>query len=236
MKVNNVSIDASQWPTAQVAAVRELLRQRARELGLLADNADAEATAAAIEQLLEDEVEVPEPTTEECRRWYDTHRARYRNGELIHARHILFQVTPGTPVAAVRSVAEAMLMELRANPDLFAERARSKSNCPSCAQGGQLGQLARGSTVPEFEKAVFEGDTIGILPQLVHSRHGLHIVAVDQRIPGEQLPFEAMAGKVADELRAASEQRALGQYVRVLAGRAELDGVDLNAAASPLVQ
>lgn len=236
MKVNDVTIDPSQWPTPQVAAVHELLRQRALELDLLADNADEEAIAAAIEQLLKDEVDVPEPTAEECRRWYDTHRARYRNGELVHARHILFQITPGTPVAAVRSVAEAMLMELRANPDLFAERARSKSNCPSGAQGGQLGQLARGSTVPEFEKAVFEGDTIGILPQLVRSRYGFHIVAVDKRIAGEQLPFEAMAGKVADELRAASERRALGQYVRVLAGRAGLDGVDLDAAASPLVQ
>src|SRR5699024_2698462 len=157
-------------------------------------------------------------------------------GELVHARHILFQVTPGTPVAAVRSVAEAMLMELRANPELFEERARDKSNCPSAAEGGQLGQLQRGSTVPEFEKAIFEGETIGVLPGLVQTRHGFHIVAVDERIAGEQLPFEAVAEQIADELRGASEERALSQYVRVLAGDAELDGVDLDAAASPLVQ
>src|SRR5699024_2986717 len=140
----------------------------------------------AIEQVLQQEVDVPEPTPEECRRWYDTHPERYRNGELVHARHILFQITPGTPVGPVRSVAEAMLNEIRQNPDVFAERARDKSNCPSGSRRGQLGQLARGSTVPEFEKAVFDDEdkTVGILPELVRSRHGFHIVAVDRRIPG----------------------------------------------------
>lgn len=236
MKVNDITIDASEWPTPQLAAAHELLRQRAVELDLLADNADDNRTSAAIEALLIDEVDVPEPATDECHRWYDTHRAQYRNGELIHARHILFQIVPGAPVEAIRSVAEAMLMELRVNPDVFGERARAKSNCPSGAQDGQLGQLQRGSTVPEFEKAVFDSDTLGVLPSLVQTRHGFHIVSVDQRIPGQQLPFEAVASRIADELRSATEERAISQYVRMLAGRAALDGVDLDAATSPLIQ
>lgn len=236
MKINDIHIDASDWPTPQLAAAHELLRQRAVELDRLADEADDTATTAAIEKLLGDEVDVPEPTTDECRRWYETHRSQYRNGELVHARHILFQITPGAPVEAIRSVAEAMLMELRVNPEVFGERARAKSNCPSGAQDGQLGQLARGSTVPEFEKAVFDNDATGVLPNLVQTRHGFHIVAVDQRIPGESLPFEAVAAQVAGELRSASEERAVSQYIRVLAGRADIEGVDLGAAGSPLVQ
>lgn len=236
MKVNGIIINEAAGDSPQLAAVQELLRQRALELDLLSADADDNTTAAAIEQVLQCDVDVPEPTTQECRRWYDAHAERYSTGELIHARHILFQVTPGTPVAAVRSVAEAMHMELRANPELFEQRARDKSNCPSSAQGGQLGQIQRGSTVPEFEKAVFEGSTIGVLPKLVQTRHGFHIVAVDKRIPGEQLPFDAVAEKVADELRGASEERALSQYVRMLAGQADLEGVELDAAASPLVQ
>lgn len=236
MKINHVTIDASDWPSPQLAAAHELLRQRAVELERLDDAADDTTITAAIEKLLVNEVDVPEPTTDECRRWYDAHRSQYRNGELVHARHILFQITPGAPVAAIRSVAEAMLMELRVNPEVFGERARAKSNCPSGAQGGQLGQLARGSTVPEFEKAVFDNETIGVLPNLVQTRHGFHIVAVDQRIPGEQLPFEAVVTQIANELRGASEERAVSQYIRVLAGRAELEGIDLNATGSPLVQ
>src|SRR5699024_6319379 len=125
------------------------------------------------------------------------------------------------PVPAVRAVAEAMLKELRADPQLFAERARANSNCPSGKQGGQLGQLQRGSTVPEFEKAVFDTKRTGVLPNLVQTRHGFHIVAVDERIAGEPLPFEAVASQVADEMRRVTEEQALGQYVRVLAGQAE---------------
>ncbi len=236
VQINGVAVDIADWPSDELAAVHELLRQRARELELLAEDADGDAMQAAIEQLLTREVSVPAPTPEECRRYYDAHPERYRSGELVHARHILFQVTTGTPVPAIRAVAEAMLRELRLHPELFEQRARDKSNCPSGAQGGQLGQLARGSSIPEFEKAIFESSDIGLLPQLVKTRYGFHIVAVDQRIPGEQLPFEAVGERVARDLRNASETRALAQYVQLLAGQAEVKGIDLGAAGSPLVQ
>lgn len=236
MKVNGIHVDEEYGPTPELSAVQELLRQRAVELAFVDDNADDEVVSEAIERVLQREVDVPEPTYEECRRWYDAHPEKFRNGDLIHARHILFQITPGAPVATVRSEAEALHSELRKNPEAFEQRARDKSNCPSGAQGGQLGQLQRGSTVPEFEKAVFDNWYKGVLPELVHTRHGFHIVAVDKRINGEQLPFEAVADQVADELRSATEERALNQYVRILASDAELEGVDLDTAESPLIQ
>jgi peptidyl-prolyl cis-trans isomerase C len=152
------------------------------------------------------------------------------------ARHILFQVTPGAPVPAIRGLAEAVLHELRANPALFTERAREHSNCPSGANGGNLGELQRGETLPEFEKAIFEDVAIGVLPKLVTARHGFHIIAVDQRIEGKQLPYDIVRDDVAAELRRRSEARALSQYVRVLAGNADIEGVELDAATSPLVQ
>ncbi|TAL72267.1 MAG: peptidylprolyl isomerase, partial [Rhodanobacter sp.] len=116
VQINGVAVDIADWPSDELAAVHELLRQRARELELLAEDADGDAMQAAIEQLLTREVSVPAPTPEECRRYYDAHPERYRSGELVHARHILFQVTTGTPVPAIRAVAEAMLRELRLHP------------------------------------------------------------------------------------------------------------------------
>ncbi|MBU6510377.1 MAG: peptidylprolyl isomerase [Gammaproteobacteria bacterium] len=234
--INGTAVDTAVWPTAELAAVHELLRQRAQTLGFVAHGANAADTERAIERTLAEEVAVPEPTEEECRRWYQANPQRFRSGDLVYARHILFQITPGSPVPAVRAVAEAMLQELRAKPDLFEARARTNSNCPSAENGGQLGQLQRGDTVPEFEKALFEDAAIGVLPKLVTTRHGFHIIAVDQRIAGRQLPYELVREQVAAELRCRSEARALSQYVRLLAGSAAIEGVELEATASPLVQ
>ncbi|MCC7081899.1 MAG: peptidylprolyl isomerase [Burkholderiales bacterium] len=236
MRVNDVEVDASAWPTPQLAAVHELLRQRARELGYLEDGAGEIYTARAIERTLAEEVSVAEPSEEECRRWYDANLARFRSADLVCARHILFQVTPGAPVPAIRSLAEAMLHELRANPELFEARAKEHSNCPSGAHGGSLGQLQRGETLPEFDAAIFEGTDTGVLAQLVATRHGFHIVAIDRRIEARQIPYELARADAAAELRRRGEACALSQYVRALAGKAEIQGVQLDAAVSPLPQ
>jgi peptidyl-prolyl cis-trans isomerase C len=76
----------------------------------------------------------------------------------------------------------------------------------------------------------------GILPEVVKTRYGFHLVAVDKRIPGNILPFEAVRERVAERLRQSVEARALRQYISVLAGQAEIVGVDLQGATSPLVQ
>ena len=234
--VNGVGIDPAGWPTPQLAVVHELLRQRAGELGHLPEDADEQATEQAIERTLAEDVRVPDAGDEECRRFFEANRARFRSGDLVCARHILLQVTPGASVPAIRAHAEGMLKELRANPALFEERARANSNCPSAAQGGNLGQLQRGETVAEFEKAIFEDGKTGILPKLVTTRHGFHIVSIDERIEGKELPYEIVREEVAAQLRQRSEARALSQYVQVLAANATIEGVAFDSASSPLVQ
>ena len=234
--INDVAIDADEWPSRELAAVRELLRQQAVALGFLAAGADDAAVTAGIEQLLEREVTTPSPTEEECRRYYDAHAEEFRSGDLVCARHILFQITPGCHVDLVRAEAEQTLAQLLAAPVDFEACALTLSNCPSGRQGGNLGQISRGDTVPEFERALFRLQPTGILRELVKTRHGFHIVAIDQRIPGATLPFEAVRDRVAERLKAGVEERALRQYVSILAGQAKVTGLDLQSATSPLVQ
>ncbi|HSQ02455.1 MAG TPA: peptidylprolyl isomerase, partial [Burkholderiales bacterium] len=131
---------------------------------------------------------------------------------------------------------EATLKQVRANPSLFASLAARFSNCPSGANGGNLGQLQRSDTVPEFAAAVFDGDTTGVLPHLVHTRYGFHIVRVARRVRGVVLDFEAAKPLVADELHARVKVKAAEQYIRRLAGEARIVGIDLHATSAPLVQ
>lgn len=236
VSINGVVIDTDAFPSPQAGAVHELLRQRAIAVGLIANSSEAEAVDAAIERVLEREVETPEPTEDECRQYYDANTKRFVSGELVAARHILFQLTPGASVNALRAKAELTLAELLKAPDRFEVVARACSNCPSAQHGGNLGQIQRGETVPEFEHALFDGTGTGIRAQLVKTRFGFHIVAVDRRVAGRQLPFEVVRDTIAERLRAGVQKHALEQYVRILAGKADVRGVDLGAASTPLVQ
>jgi peptidyl-prolyl cis-trans isomerase C len=235
--VNGIAVSSVRGESMKFAEVRELLRQRAVAIGIIGVAAlDQGDVSTATETLLQQEVTSPEPTEAECRRYYEHHRHEFAVGDLVHARHILFQVVPGVNVVALRARAEQALNELSREPERFAAMAKELSNCPSGRHGGNLGQIGRGDTVPEFERALFRLGPSGILPGVVKTRYGFHLVAVDKRIPGNILPFEAVRERVAERLRQSVEARALRQYISVLAGQAEIVGIDLQGATSPLVQ
>ena len=228
-------------------ACTELLRQAVQHSGLLAaddtptsDGVISEAATHAIENLLDDELEIPEPSEEACQRHYAAHQGSFSPGEKIHARHILFAVTPGVDVVMLRKRAEAALLDVRChdgnNSVAFAKTARELSNCPSGAQGGDLGWLTSNDCAPEFAKELFGHAEVGVLPRLVHSRFGLHVVEVLQREPGVVQPFESVRGAVAMSLRQKTYVTALRQYLRLLAGQASVEGVELETADTPLLQ
>lgn len=232
--------DASDPLTAarQALAIRELLRQRAQDLHLI-DTEQATAQALddnALDALLAAELQTPSPTRDDCLHYYRHHAARFRRNDIVHASHILFAVTAQTPLALIRAKAEETLQQLHATPEAFEATARELSNCPSGGVGGSLGQLLRGDSVPEFEQAVFDVKSNGILPHLVNTRFGFHIVRVDRRIDGEAIPFDEVADDIARFLAERVRHKAMQQYVTVLASQAQLEGVDLGAANGPLVQ
>lgn len=237
VSVNGVEVTAGPETTSELTAARELLRQRAVAVGLL-DEASTEEAAIdqAIEELFAREVVTPSPTEEECRRYYDAHPREFDSGDLVHARHILFQVTASVRIPEIRARAEQTLNELLREPERFAAVATEMSNCPSGQHGGNLGQIGRGDTVPEFEKAIFRLGPTGLLRELVKTRHGFHIVAIDQRIPGKRLPFDVVRTEIAERLRAMVEEKAVRQYISVLAGKADIQGADLDGTEVPLVQ
>ncbi|HEX2829192.1 MAG TPA: peptidylprolyl isomerase [Burkholderiales bacterium] len=228
-------------------AYTELLRQDAQRGGLLAaddapsaDGVISEAAAAAIEALLARSLKVPEPSDEACRRHYAAHEGRYRTFERVRMRHILVAVTPGVDVTALRRQAEKILLDVRCRAageaDAFAKAAGAFSNCPSGAHGGDVGWLTAEDCAPELVSEVFGRSEVGVLPRLVHTRFGLHVIEVLERDPGETQPFDAVREAVTMTLRRQAFVTALRQYLLVLAGDAHIEGVDLEASDTPLVQ
>ena len=250
-RINGVALNASDETLSpeelRQRACTELLRQAAQRTGLLdaadaptADGVISEAAASAIDALLERNLNLPEPSEETCRRHHAAHESAYRAGERVCVRHILFAVTPGVDVVALRKRAEPIFLDVRCHDgqasDRFADAARKWSNCPSGEQGGELGWLSSADCAPEFARELFGHIEGGVLPRLVHSRFGLHVVEVLEREPGVAQPFESVRGAVAMSLRQQAYVTALRQYLRLLAGEATVEGVKLDAADTPLVQ
>ena len=227
----------------------ELLRQEAVRWGLLPRHPGLEtpkltpAERQVIETMLESAVQVNQPTQDECRRYYEARQDQYVQGRMVHARHILFAVTPGVDVPALVARAERALLELsnqNVAPARFGELARELSNCPSGADGGDLGWIGPQDCADELAKELFRQENplrdIGLRPRLVHTRYGFHIVEVLGRKLGRQSPFDEVRERIAVQLAQQSRAKALHQYIRVLAGQALVEGVALEGADSPLVQ
>ncbi len=92
--------------------------------------------------------------------------------------------------AQARSAAETMLAVVCEHPGQFATLAKTHSACSSASQGGNLGQIIAGQTTPEFERALFALEPGSIAPEPVATRYGFHIVRLDRKHEGRDLPFE----------------------------------------------
>ena len=230
-------------------AITELLRQEAVTLGLLPRfrgltyTEPDDAQRAVIEAMVDQAVSTPAPTEEESRRHYEAQKNRFIVGQALHVRHILFAVTPGVNVHALSQHAEKALLEL-SRKDVaegrFVALAKELSNCPSSAKGGDLGWLTPEACAPELANELFfQTDSrwgMGVHPRLVHTRFGLHIIEVLGRKKGTLQTYEAVRDQIVGRLELQSRSTAMRQYLQLLVGQAEVEGVEMEGSATPLVQ
>jgi parvulin-like peptidyl-prolyl isomerase len=125
-------------------------------------------------------------TDAQIQSFYDGNHSLY---ETIHARQILIRVRgsagpvkPGKPELTENDglqKAKAIRERLVAGED-FAKVAREESDDSSAAKGGDLGEISRGHTVPQFEAAAFALKP-GEISEPVRTPYGYHIIQVQSR-------------------------------------------------------
>lgn len=217
-------------------AIRALLLDRARSLGVTAEpERDAEgceetAEEALIRALLDEALEVAAPTEAECRRVYDAERRRFRTPELYEASHILIEAPAADAKAAeaARDAAKRLLANLSSGATTFAKLAEAHSACPSGQLGGSLGQLCVGDLVPEVEAVLARLAPGEVVAEPVRSRFGWHILRLDGRIPGRELPFDAVEDRIRLHLESRAWTAAAACYVAGLTAAARAKGVALT--------
>lgn len=123
---------------------------------------------------------------EEAKKFYDEHPDQFTQPERVHVRHVLISddVTSADAIAKIQA-------DLKAGVS-FDEVAKSRSLCPSAAQGGDLGEVSKGQMVPEFEAAAFALKNPGDLSEPVKTQFGWHIIRLEGRTPSSVEPFDTV--------------------------------------------
>jgi len=228
------SLREARHEATRALVVRELLLQRARQAGLapaLADTGerDGPEVQAAIERLIEREVPVPTVEAGACERYYETHRERFVTPELLSPSHILLEAKPHDAPARAQASgeAEALLHDLKRQPERFERLASKRSACPSKKAGGSLGQVTGSDLEPGFARALATLEPGQLCPHVVETAHGFHIVRLDARAPAGPLPLHAVRERIEIYLRDQAWRRALHDYILALAEKTTIEGFQL---------
>jgi peptidyl-prolyl cis-trans isomerase C len=221
---------------ARALTVRQLLLDEAQRRGLKAEPEEVgpgrseTEDEALIRAVLDQALEVEKPSADTVRAEWAKTPDQYRAPPLWEVSHILCACEPGDHEAgdAAKVRADLLLDALNRNVRQFADLAASDSDCGSKANGGALGQLGPGDTVPEFEavlRRLAEGE---MTREPVRSRFGWHIVRLDAFAQGQVLPFEVVAPKLSEAIEKAAWTQAARAFVDDLVSRAEITGADIT--------
>lgn len=180
-------------------------------------------------------------TPEDLQSYYNQHRDEFRVSEQVNVRHILIKTPAPGPdgkedqkaVDAAKAKAEDVLKQVKAGGN-FAELAKKYSDDPGSAKnGGSLGWIGRGRTVPEFEKAAFSLPKGGT-SDLVKSSYGFHIIHVDDKQEAHEKSLDEVKSQIEGTVRQQKASRAAEGQANALTTQARTNGLDKAAAAKGL--
>ncbi|WP_188963853.1 peptidylprolyl isomerase [Deinococcus aquiradiocola] len=137
--------------------------------------------------------------------YYQLNKSSFAQDAQACAKHILVATQPE---------AQDIVKKL-AGGAAFADLAKASSKDPgSAGQGGDLGCLGMGETVPAFDKAAFTGPLN--TPQVVQTEFGWHVLVVSSRTPAGVQPLADVSAKIRDQLAGEAAQKYVDAQVAKL--------------------
>ncbi len=169
----------------------------------------------------------PQVSGADIQRYYNQHQQEFKVPEQVRVRHILIKVPakadPKT-VSAAQAKAEDVLKQLH-NGANFADLAKKYSDDPgSKEQGGELGFLKQGQTVPEFDKTAFSLAP-GQLSGVIRTQFGFHILQVEEKQPARLKTVDEVHDLIMANLMQQSQAQAAQQYAAKLQTQAQTMGL-----------
>ncbi|MFT5129236.1 MAG: peptidyl-prolyl cis-trans isomerase C [Rhodothermales bacterium] len=166
---------------------------------------------------------LPKPPEAELKTVYEKDPKRFAQTESASARHVLLKFEPTADEAtkkAKMAEIEALRKKIVDGAD-FAEIAKAHSDCPSKAEGGDLGSFGRGQMVPPFAEAVFKQD-LNMVGDVIETKFGYHLIEVTERKEAKELSFAEAQEQISAELSQEAEGEAITAYIAQLRETAQI--------------
>lgn len=177
----------------------------------------------------------PQIAQAEIQQYYNQNQQQYHVDPQAKVRHILISVDPnGGPNAdaTAKAKAQGILDQLRKdNGKDFADLAKKNSDDPgSKDQGGELGWIKHGVTVPEFDQTAFAQQP-GQISGLVRTRFGYHIIQTEAKEDAHTKPLDEVKQSIVDTLTKQREAQAVQAFADQLATEAQKSSLAQAAQA-----
>lgn len=182
---------------------------------------EADLVQALVEAEVMPSITVTDADVEE---YYNDHPELFVGPDRIHARHILFRLDGDASESerkSARRQAERVRKLALAGED-FAELAIEYSEGPNALRGGDLGFTTRGMMVDEFDDAVWALQP-GEISEVVETEMGLHVIKVEEIVPGERVPLDEARPALTDLIRQQRLAVALAEFVGTLRKSAKIE-------------
>jgi peptidyl-prolyl cis-trans isomerase C len=230
----NANFNVVVQQAGQALVIRQLLIDEAKKQGLLSSSADAANDEEAMQKLVESNISYDAPNEEICQRYFNSNKEKFMTMPLMEVDHILLAAAKDDIEGrdAADNNAKVIISQLQqeiknGEPSSFAALAKEYSACPSKESGGNLGQLSKGQTVPEFERQLMPLPE-GLSDKAIESRYGFHVVNINRTIEGKQLDYDMVSDKVRGYLINSASHLAIQAYIQSLVEQAEVTGVEIK--------
>lgn len=156
--------------------------------------------------------------------FYKQNPERFQQPEAVHASHILIglpqNATPAQKTQA-RAAAQETLTKIKGGGD-FAALAKERSNDSSGQNGGDLGFIAKGQTVPPFDAAAFKLKP-GSVSGVVETQFGFHIIKVHEHRAARTVPFTEASTQIRQFLEQQQHEQKVQQFIESAKARARVE-------------
>ncbi len=180
-------------------------------------------------------------TQDEVHKYYEEHKQEFAQPEQVRLSEILVatptaegqQAPDPQKVEEAESKAKELLAQLRGGAS-FEEVARTSSDGPTAAQGGEIGNFQRGVLAAELENLTF-GMKVGEVSDVIRTRQGFIILKVTEH-PAPGVPdMKAVEPRIMEAMYYSKLQPAMRAFLTRLREDAYVDVHEgyVDSGASP---